>query len=63
MADDADRAQDTIEGRDTAALEKVQRRLLKTPVGEPGECEWCGDYFARLVSGACGRCRDKFKLP
>lgn len=28
------------------------------PVGEPGECERCGDDSPRLVNGWCAPCRD-----
>lgn len=30
--------------------------------GKPGECDFCGEHFSRLVDGACGACRDKYKL-
>ena len=30
--------------------------------GEAGDCELCGHYFARIVEGACARCRDKYGL-
>ena len=33
------------------------------PVGEPGECDMCGEWTGRLVGGACARCRDRYKLP
>lgn len=42
--------------------EAARKKAQAMPTGEPGECEWCGEYFARLVNGACGRCRDKWKL-
>lgn len=31
--------------------------------GEPGECEYCGEWKSRLIGGACARCRDELHLP
>lgn len=33
------------------------------PKGVPGDCEYCGEWCGRLVGGACGFCRDRYKLP
>lgn len=30
--------------------------------GNPGECDYCGNEVARLVDGACAKCRDFYKL-
>jgi hypothetical protein len=57
--DDADRAADMIEDAERDALRRASRLASTMPVGEPGECSYCGEYFARLVNDACGRCRDK----
>ena len=63
MADEADRAAPRIESTIEAGLIESQRAVASMPAGEPGECEGCGDLFARLVSGHCGFCRDKLNLP
>ena len=60
--DDADRAGENIEERDAYALEEARRKAKAIPVGEPGECDYCGGTFSRIVNNACGHCRDKFKL-
>lgn len=26
--------------------------------GKPGECDFCGEFFGRLVDGACVPCRN-----
>lgn len=62
MSDEADRAQDLERMSNEDALRAAREKAQAMPTGEPGECEWCGEYFARLVNGACGRCRDKWKL-
>ena len=32
------------------------------PEGRSGECELCGEWFGRLIGGACVECREKFGL-
>lgn len=59
MADEIDRTQDRMEAE--------MERLLpppgyEIPPGVPGECELCGEWFGRLVDGACAPCRDKYGL-
>ncbi len=43
----------------------LQRRHLaaQIPIGEPGECNKCGNESKRLVGGNCAPCRDRYKLP
>lgn len=60
IADDADEHSAPILD---AKLKEIHHRATLIPVGEPGECDRCGDEFPRLVNGVCCRCRDKFKLP
>jgi len=61
MADEADVASD-YEARMVAdGLAKVPKAAMGEWVA--GECDWCGLHFPRIVGGACGRCRDEFKLP
>lgn len=62
MADVADNADDLIEREQAEGIRKAAENAAKIPQGSPGECEWCGEYFARLVGGACGRCRDHHRL-
>lgn len=58
--DDADRADDRIEEVKSDALGVIRRAIADMPAGEAGECDFCGESFARIVNGACGRCRDKY---
>ena len=61
MADEADMAQLKREEMEAATLQAVQRAANKIPTGEAGDCDECGEYFARTVDGYCGRCRDKLE--
>jgi len=62
QGDDTDKAQ-AQEHRINEMQIAVHKRMAGEFVrGEPGECDWCGGYFARLVNGACGRCRDEYKI-
>lgn len=45
-----------------ARIEAHRQAAANIPVGEPGDCALCGEYFTRLVRGNCARCRDKHKL-
>lgn len=45
-----------------SSLAMVRRAAAAIPEGEPGECELCGEWSARLVRGACAPCRDRFNL-
>lgn len=58
MADIIDEAGDHIE-REAAA----RARAAGMPKGEPGDCDLCGEWSARLVGSACAPCRDRYKLP
>lgn len=61
MADEIDLAQEHIEREEEAR--RASREPFELDPGTPGDCEYCGDWFSRLVGGACGFCRDKYKLP
>lgn len=61
MADDIDKAQELEEHHRETALANRPRYVMQQ--GTPGDCELCGEFFSRLVGGACGHCRDKYKLP
>lgn len=62
MADLADvsdeHSQPVLESRIAAV-----RANADIPAGVPGDCDLCGEWSGRLVTGACARCRDKYKLP
>jgi len=58
MSDLFDRASDTEQAERDTALASVRAAAASMPKGEPGECDECGEYFARLVGGLCGFCRD-----
>lgn len=38
-------------------------RAAEIPVGVAGTCDLCGNDYVRLVNGACGFCRDRYRLP
>lgn len=61
MADGADIANDQAQAFLDQTLEQHKRYELDP--GKPGDCEYCGDWFGRLIGGACGFCRDKYDLP
>lgn len=49
---------------DTAScVATVRARAAAIPVGTPGDCDLCGEWFGRLVDGNCAHCRDKYRLP
>jgi hypothetical protein len=29
--------------------------------GKPGDCDFCGEFFGRLVDGACVPCRNRYQ--
>ena len=60
--DEADRASYFIETVIDDHVKDAMRRAAQIPEGNPGDCEICGEYFSRLVNGACGFCRDKFGM-
>jgi hypothetical protein len=63
MADDIDRANDKAAAQHAAAEAEVRYQAQHMAPGEPGDCELCGEWSARLVGGACAACRDKYRLP
>ena len=62
MSDEADRADYYIESVIDDHVRDAMRAAQDIPVGNPGICDFCGEHFGRLVDGACGFCRDKWKL-
>ena len=59
MADEVDIANDNIERELALRLAQVK----PVPVGEPGDCDLCGEWSGRLILGVCAPCRDKRRLP
>lgn len=60
MPDEIDLAQE----REQLDTENAIRAAAKpVPVGEPGDCDYCGEWAGRLIGGACAPCRDRYKLP
>jgi len=44
---------------ETESLVNASRKAVQEmPVGEPGECNECGEFNQRLVYGKCSPCRD-----
>ncbi|CAB5162424.1 hypothetical protein UFOVP151_28 [uncultured Caudovirales phage] len=60
--DDIDIANERAAMATDKAVDDIRRKAKLDP-GTPGECELCGEYMLRLISGACAPCRDKYKLP
>lgn len=59
MPDEADLGSDR-ELEDTArALAAARATAERIPKGEPGDCDFCGEWSGRLVQGVCAPCRDK----
>lgn len=61
--DAADEADKLIEDSVNDSIRQRREAAAKMPVGNPGECELCGEWSGRLVGGACAPCRDRYKLP
>jgi hypothetical protein len=55
MADIADMAADITAQQTERAIAAARQPI---PVGEPGECNECGEDMPRLVHGRCAPCRD-----
>lgn len=62
MADICDITDERVQVSLDADIAAIQRAAAAIPKGEPGECEYCGEHFPRLVFGVCARCRDKYRL-
>lgn len=58
MADEADISDERQAAFTQAEIARI-RKAADLPVGEPGECEYCGEQSPRLVRGACAPCRDR----
>lgn len=62
MADDADRADSRIEETISDGIIEARLAIANFDSGEAGTCDYCGGEFDRLVDGACGFCRDRYRL-
>lgn len=60
--DEADRAQAEHESVEEAMAKRRQNGPLQLDPGKPGECDFCGEWSGRLISGVCAPCRDKYRL-
>lgn len=63
MSKEFDFASDLEMAERERAEQAVRQAAAAIPPGEPGVCDYCDTWFSRLVGGACGQCRDRFKLP
>ncbi len=61
--DEADKASYFIESVIDDHVKAAMRLASEIPVGIAGTCDLCGNDYVRLVGGACGYCRDRYKLP
>ena len=59
MADIADKASDYQADFEQRSIEAARADI---PPGNPGDCEYCGEWSGRLINGACAPCRDKYRL-
>ena len=68
MSDDVDATNDRIEKETALFVSDAVRKAAMIPAGQPGECYYCGESFARVVMVAsvgelvCGCCRDRRRL-
>lgn len=62
MADIADQAGDLIDDSEAMNIARIRMHAANMVNHGGGICEYCDEEFSRLVNGACGRCRDEFKL-
>jgi hypothetical protein len=63
MTDIIDHANDRAEHDTARVVDAARARASSIPVGDPGECDLCGEWSGRLVDGHCAPCRDKYRLP
>lgn len=69
MTDEVEMTAERMEKEEALLVGDIQRKAKLIPKGEPGECYYCGEEFARVVEVvdpatydkvcSCGRCRDK----
>lgn len=59
MSDEIDRANDYADKLNQSHVDRARRAAAEIPIGEHGECEWCGEHSQRIVDNYCARCRDE----
>jgi hypothetical protein len=57
MTDLIDQANDYAETERQIAI--ASRIPCTLEAGTPGDCDFCGEFFGRIVDGACVPCRNK----
>ena len=60
--DEADRSSYFIESVIDDHVKEAMRKCAEIPIGNPGECSYCGEWSGRLVNDACSYCRDKYRI-
>lgn len=60
--DDADISDERIEMSLADAVRDVRKKAAAFIVGNPGECDKCGENMPRLVDGICCPCRDRYRI-
>lgn len=63
MADEADEANENRDKEEARGIQAAREQAARIPVGNAGECDFCGEWTGRLVRGACAPCRDRRRLP
>lgn len=59
MTDIIDRANDVAATLLADQEQRIRRQAAQIPTGEPGDCDFCGEWSGRLVAGVCAPCRDR----
>lgn len=71
MSDEVDVTNDRIAFDDNISVKNICSKAKNIPKGQEGDCDLCGEHFLRVVEVvkddntilACGRCRDKHRIP
>lgn len=63
MSDSKDPLDQASERSELAREVAARNTGRDIPQGPPGDCEVCGEWFGRLIGGACVPCRKQYKLP
>ncbi len=57
---------DDVDNANDRAEEDLERRIAAArgdiKPGVEGDCDLCGEWAGRLISGACARCRERYGL-
>jgi hypothetical protein len=63
MPDDIDIAQEREQITTAMSIARISKIARAIDPGAPGDCELCGEWSGRIVTGACAPCREKCGLP